>query len=303
MQLVNSIMSKNTIFHITGGLGKHVLATSVINSYKYTHPNKDIVVSSAYPEIFERNPNVKESLNLGKNQYFYKNYILNKDVEIFAHEPYKQTSHILKQSHLIDTWCDMIGITQTAPPSLHINYREHELARKFMSPHSNRPIIIFQPFGGPINQQQSYCWARDIHPDLAQKIVNRLAVKYNVIHICNEHHPQLNNCTRLQERLSPHILFSLLGLAEKRIVVDSCLQHAANAMGLECIVFWNVTSPDQFGYDTHFNITPDNPINEGHSSSYFFDYEIHGDVVECPYSNYEEIFNIPTIENVIQSLL
>ncbi len=294
-------MNKTAIFHITGGLGKHVLSSSVINSYKRAFPERDIIVSSAYPTIFERNPNVIESLDLHRNQYFYKNYIYKKDVEIFAHEPYKETSHILRKTNLIDTWCKMIGINNTDKPSLHFSFREREIAAKLISQYQNKPIFIFQPFGGPPNQEQGYSWARDIHPELAQTIVDRLHEKYNVLHICNPQHVKLKNCIRVEERLHPHILFLLLAFAERRLLIDSCLHHAAYAMGLPCTVIWNVTSSTQFGYDFHRNIQPLEPIREGTSLSYLFDYEITGLVPECPYSSYKEMFNIEAIFQIIDN--
>lgn len=291
----------DTIFHITGGLGKHVLFSGVINSYKNKYPDKKIIVCSAYPEIYDRNPNVEESLDLNKNQYFYKHYIYNKEIEFYGQEPYKQSSHINKSKHLIQTWCDMIGIEQTSKPTLHINFREAEMAFNLVQPHTNKPIIIFQPFGGPIVQQMKYCWARDIHPNYAQKIVNKLKDKYNIIHVCNPHHPNLEGVVRIEERLTPNVMFSLLGYSTHRILIDSSLQHAANAMGLPSTVFWVVTSPHQFGYPIHNNILPSKTMLEGTRNSYLFDYEITGIIPECPYFNHEEIISWEEIDNTISS--
>jgi hypothetical protein len=287
----------HTIFHITGGLGKHVLSSSIINSYKDQNPDRDIIVSSAYPTIFARNPNIEESLNLNSNQYFYKNYIYGKDVIIHAQEPYKQTSHILHKSHLIDTWCDMIGITHTKPPSLHPNFRELEITKQKCISLTDKPIMIFQPFGGPPTQNMPYCWARDIHPSLAQNIIDHFKNSYNILHICNDNHPILNNCVRIEERLNPMILFSLLLFSSKRILIDSCLQHACNALGLTADVLWVSTPPSVFGYPIHNNITPNSTYPNGHTGSYFFDYEISGIIPECPYTSPDEIYKFEDIVN------
>jgi hypothetical protein len=290
----------DTIFHITGGLGKHILSTSIINSYKIKYPEKNIIVSSAYPEIFANNPNVDESLNINRLQYFYKNYILKNDVEIFAQEPYKQSSHILKKSHLIDTWCDMIDIENISPPSLHLNFREIEICNRLISPYIDKPILIFQPFGGPKNQQHAYCWARDIHPNLAQAMVDELTAKYNILHICNPNHPQLNNCVRIDQELSPNILSGLLLYSDRRILIDSCMQHAAACLNLPSLVFWIVTDPNIFGYSLHNNIKSQNIPSKGVSSSYFFDYEISGNVSECPFDKNSDIFNNFEILEIIK---
>lgn len=291
----------DVIFHITGGLGKHVLATSVVNSYKKTFPYKRIIVSSAYPDVFSRNPSVDESLLVGSTQYFYRNYIHGKDVEIFAQEPYKQTSHILKKCHLSETWCDMIGIKKIANPSIHFNHRELEIATKMVESYQDKPIIIFQPFGGPINQQIAYSWARDIHPTIAQEIVNLLKDKYNILHICNPHHPKLTDTLRLEDRMDIHVLFALLSISHRRILIDSCLQHAAYAMNLKSMVFWGITSPIQFGYNFHNNILPEREYILGTSNSYLFDYEIGGNISECPYSNFEDMRSIEYVRKLIKN--
>ena len=288
------------LFHITGGLGKHVAATSVINSYKFKFPDEEIIVSSAYPDVFEKNPNVKESLDINNLQYFYKNYINKKDVKIFAQEPYREASHISKQKHLIQTWCEMVGTEQYFQPSLNIGFREHEIiSRQFIS---DKPILIFQPFGGT-NPNLPYNWARDIHPSVAQSIVNMLADKYNILHICNSYHPVLNNCHRIDNRLSFGELVSLVGISDKRFLIDSSIQHIAAAIGKPSIVVWNVTSPKLFGYNTHDNIISPVDYGDGHRKSYLFDYEIAGIPAECPVSNYMDMFDMDQILDSIKYLL
>lgn len=290
----------NTIFHITGGLGKHVLSTAVINSYKDQNPDRNIIVCSAYPSVFDNNPNIDESLQLGQTQYFYKNYIKGKDAEIFAQEPYRQTSHVFKQKHLIDTWCDMIGITHSRGPSLHCNFREKETTKKYLASFSDKPILIFQPFGGN-NTTLPYCWARDIHPEIAQNIINMLKDKYNIIHICNPYHVQLGNCIRIEDRLSITALATMLEVADRRILIDSSLQHIAHVIGKKSTVLWNVTDVELFGYSTHFNIPPKLTYTDGYRGSYLFNYEISGLPHECPYMDYNDIFDTSFIYNFIEN--
>ena len=123
-------MEKYSIFHIEGGLGKHVSATAVAKAIKNNPPKRELIVVCAYPEIFYNNPIVEKSLKLGNNQYFYKDYIYKKNVEIYAQEPYKQTSHITKKTHLIQTWCDMIGSQyNNETPEIYLNFREKEISK------------------------------------------------------------------------------------------------------------------------------------------------------------------------------
>jgi hypothetical protein len=50
--------------------------------------------------------------------------------------------------------------------------------------------------------------------------------------------------------------FIILLKSEKRLLIDSCLQHAAAAFNLPSTVCWVGTSPEVFGYEIHKNILP-----------------------------------------------
>jgi hypothetical protein len=93
-------------------------------------------------------------------------------------------------------------------------------------------------------------------------------------------------------------LFSLLAYAQKRLLIDSCLQHAAAAMKLPSTVLWIGTSPVVFGYNMHNNITAELPNTVKLPDSYLFDYNFNGMVHECPLFD-TNIFNI---NEIIESL-
>jgi hypothetical protein len=95
------------------------------------------------------------------------------------------------------------------------------------------------------------------------------------------------------------MLFAILSLSTKRILIDSCLQHAAYALNLPSLVIWNVTSPNQFGYTLHENIVSHNEKLVGGSNSYLFNYEIGGIIEECPYQSYDDMFDVDTIMEYI----
>lgn len=294
---------KKVIFHIEGGIGKHIAATAVVECYKKNYPNTDIIVICAWPEVFLNNPFIYRVYKLGVCPYFYEDYIYNKNVEVFTQEPYKTTSHITKQKHIIESWCDMIGIQYTnEQPRLALNFREHELGRTVFTNTSNKPILIFQPFGGPGkgHQETPYSWMRDIHPDIAQQLINRLSEKYSVVHVCYDNHPVLNNCIRIDQVLQKKVLFSMLQYSEARLFIDSSLQHAAAAMGLPSTVVWVATQPKIFGYGIHNNITPLTEFPRGTVDSYLYDYNFTGAIHECPYTNPLQIFDI---EAIIKTLL
>lgn len=290
-----------TIFHITGGLGKHVAATSVINSYKYEHKDSEIIVCSAYPGVFEHNKNISQSKDLNNLEYFYKDYISGKtDTKIFAQDPYRQQDHIFKRKHITETWCDLIGTKKYKQPSLSVNFRELEIAgKRFLN--NSKPLCVFQPFGGSVHTLP-YNWARDIHPNIAQTIVNMLVQKgYHVLHVCNQYHPVLENCERLDDRCTVGTLAAIIQLSTERILIDSSLQHIAAALGKPSKVIWNVTSPILFGYGMHTNILSKADYSKGHRKSYLYDFEIGGIPAECPFEKYTQMFDEEAIYSAVLS--
>lgn len=293
-------MSEFTVFHIEGGIGKHISSTAVIECYKKQNIDTKIIVVCAWPEIFLNNPLIYRVYRIGNTPYFYQEFIHNKDTVIFAQEPYKTTDHIKKKKTLIENWCNMIGVDYDGSyPRLHFNFREDELGAQVFQNNTNKPVLIFQPFGGPGKefQETPYSWTRDIHPLIAQQLVDILSEKYFVIHVCYDFHPILRNCIRIDKVLSKKVLFSMLKQSDARLFIDSSLQHAAAAMNLPSTVVWVATQPEVFGYNIHSNITPEMEYSEGMADSYLYDYNFTGTIHECPYKNPLEIFSVQKITN------
>ena len=175
-----------TVFHIEGGIGKNIAATAVTAAYKKAKPKRKIIVITAWPEIWIKNPDISRFYLIGSTPYFYKDVIKDKDVELHVADPYRTTDHITKKMHLIKTWCNMVGIKHNGEePVLKFNFREIEEGAAYMNQFNdgNRPMMIFQPFGGPgpDHQPHPYSWTRDMHPTQAQEVVNGLAEKYNIV--------------------------------------------------------------------------------------------------------------------------
>jgi hypothetical protein len=82
------------------------------------------------------------------------------------------------------------------------------------------------------------------------------------------------------------------------LLIDSCLQHAAAALGLQSTVLWVGTSPKVFGYNMHHNIVAQLPNTVKLPDSYLFDYNFNGMVHECPLFD----TNIFDINEIIETL-
>ena len=290
---------KYFIWHIQGGLGKNIAGTSLVKSIKQTYPDRKLIMVTSYPEVYLNNADVDRVYQLGQSPYFYQDYIEGKDVIISKHEPYHQTDHITKKKHLIHNWCDLMNLEYTGQtPVIIPNYPQSMLVGLWNRP---KPIMVIQTCGGPMEgQKYSYSWTRDIPIEIAQEIAKKYSQQYHIIKVTRPDGYFIDGVERLDQRMSNIELFSLLAVAQKRVLIDSSLQHAAAALNQKSTVLWVGTSPKVFGYNIHTNIEAKLPqIANQLIGSYTFDYQFENNIHECPYMNVKEIFDIDKILNSI----
>jgi hypothetical protein len=292
-------IEKYLIWHIQGGLGKNIAATALIKDLKAEYSDRKLIMVVSHPEVFINNPNIDRVYQLGQTPYFYQDYIYNKDVIIFRHEPYHQTGHITKTKHLIENWCDLLGLAyKMQKPEIFVNYMQRQSINVW---NRSQPIMVIQTNGGPGDiHTPSYSWTRDMPINVAQHIVDRFKHDYHIIQITKPDGYFLEGVERFDAKISNMELFALLVVAQKRVLIDSCLQHAAAAFNLPSTVLWIGTSPTVFGYDMHTNIEANLPETANQLiGSYLFDYQFDNNDYECPYINIEDIFNIEYVFNKI----
>lgn len=285
------MVEKYIIWHIEGGLGKNVAATSLLKSLKEKYVDRKIIIVASYPDIFINNPHIYRVYRVGNTQYFYDDFIKNKDTIIFRHEPYFESNHMHKRKHLIDNWCTLLGIDyENQSPSLEFNLVQQRNSTKWQR---EKPILLIQTNGGPLGSDLIYSWTRDIPFDISLKIAEKYSNEYHIIQICRPSSRKIPKAEVLDQEMSNIELFSILPHTSKRVLIDSCLQHAAAAFGLESSVLWIGTSPKVFGYTIHNNITANLPSEDiKHPNSYLFDYAFEGFAYECPYYTIDEMFDI-----------
>jgi len=295
---------KYVIWHVQGGLGKNIAASSLTKDIKEKYKDRELILVCSFPEVFLNDPNIDKVYQLGNHPYFYETYIENKDVIIFKHEPYDQTGHITRKKHLIENWCDLLDIEYTKQqPYFPINYPQNKLSLQWVR---QKPILLLQTTGGPFisdNTPVPYDWARDLPIELAQILVDKYSSKYHIIQISRQGGYSLQNVERIDTLMSNMELFSLVGASKQRILIDSCLQHAASALKLPSVVFWIGTSPKVFGYNLHKNIKAKLPKRANQLiNSYTFDYQFNNNNHECPYINIDEMFNINKVLKELDTL-
>lgn len=292
---------KYSVFHVEGGLGKHIAATAVAKCIKNNHPDRELIVVCGYPEIFLNLEFVDRVYRIGVTPYFYQDYVKDKDTLIFKHEPYFTTDHVHKRVGLIENWCKLLGLTFSGEsPELVFNVRQLQFgARKWGR---NRPIMVLHTNGGPLKDQPyPYSWTRDMPPPIAQSIVQAFSNDYHIIQICRNSEQALPGVEVVHEQMSNMELLSLLRYSQKRVLIDSCLQHAAAALRLPSTVLWVGTSATTFGYSLHNNIQAKLPEKVKLPDSYLFDYNFNGIIHECPLLDLN-IFDVSEVLNSVNSI-
>lgn len=288
-----------SIFHIEGGMGKNVLATAVVASLKKSDPNRQIIVVSAWPQVWFNNPDVEQIYPMGQTANFYKNFIKGKDCKIYRQDPYHHEDYILNRRHLIDIWCDMIGVKKTvAVPSLYHSPLELEAVATKMRKGVTKPIMLLHTNGGGGNARP-YSWYRDLPAPNAQDVVNYFKDDYHIYQIGYEKQPLIPGTHRLT--LETREILAAPLFSKKRLFIDSFSHHAAVALGQKSVVCWIGNRPDVLGYKFHENVFPNiEPVHDTLHSSYLNDGDIGGNPVQFPYDRLKIFDSEEIINKLIQ---
>ena len=291
--------NKFIVFHVEGGLGKNIAGTAVIKAIKEAHKDRKIIVTASWPEVYLNNPNIERVYRAGNTSYFYDNYIKDKDTIVYRKEPYFENDHIMRKTPLMVTWFNMYGLkydSKKHQPYLPMNMIQSGNITRWKR---NKPTMLLHTNGGPFNkdsQPHSYAWTRDMPIHTAQNIVQEYKKDYHIFQLCRENSTQIPGTEVVNKPMTNYDLFSLLCSVKKRVLIDSCLQHAAAAYNLSSTVLWVGTSPDMFGYDLHDNISAREPSNiVKNVDAYLFDYDFNGIPHQCPYPDKTKIFDLEEI--------
>ena len=294
---------KYCIMSVQGGLGKHIAATAVAQVIKRTYPDRELVVVCAWPELWASLPFVYRVFPLGNTQYFYEEYVDGKDSLFFIQEPYFTTTHINKTHKLVESWCMAYGLEYKGEqPMLKINAEQKKAIRNFYEPKfEGKPFLLLHTNGGLFTNERAYSWARDMPFDVASKVAQHFKKSHFIMQLTRPASPKIPDVFIRNEQLSNTELVGLVELTDKRLFIDSSLQHAAAAFGLPSTVLWNATSSVIFGHDLHDNIQAKEKPKKSLPGSYLFDYQFDANENEFPYEE-EDLGELYNIDQIIASL-
>jgi hypothetical protein len=294
---------KYCIFQVQGGLGKHIAATAVAQVIKRTYPDRELIVVCAWPELWANLSFVYRVFPLGNTQYFYEEYVDEKDSLFFIQEPYFTTTHINKTHRLVESWCKVYGLEyQGEQPVLKINPEQKKAIRNFYEPKfEGKPFLLLHTNGGLYTNERPYCWSRDMPFDVATKVAQHFQKSHFIMQITRPSSPKIPNVFVRNEQLSNTELCGLVELTDKRLLIDSSLQHAAAAFNLPSTVLWNATSSVIFGHALHENIQAKDKPKKSLPGSYLFDYQFDANENEFPYED-DDLKDLYNIDQIIASL-
>jgi hypothetical protein len=290
------MIKKYSIFHVDGGIGKHIASTAVARCIKNNFPDRELIVVCAWASPFINLDFVDRVYKHGMTPYFYQDFIVGKDSMLFKHEPYFTTEHIYGNKSLVENWCDLYRLNYNGEkPELVFNLREKQLANTLWE--SDKPIMVLQSSGGLYNEEKGnrYKWTRDMPVGVMNKVVEEFRGNYNIFQVTKLNGVVADGVVVVNKEYSVMELMTLLLRSDKRLFIDSSLQHGAAALNLPSTVLWIGTNPKVFGYELHDNIVANQIENFKLPDSYLFNYDFNGITHECPYKDEAEMFDVDAI--------
>lgn len=260
MEKKTSSKDKFLIFQSNNNPTVDLAGTAVIKAIQKAYPDRKIIVTTNFVEVWLHNPNVFRVYRLGQTPYFFNDFIENRDTIVFAHDPLKDSAYINKEKHLIEAWCEMCKAKYEGElPSLHFTQRESEVAWRLTK--ADQPLFFIQPFEmfGAVSSN-GWSWPKDLPLPVVNQISNEMSTKgYLPIVIKNPNQPVVSSAHFLQ--LNLRLTMAALQFSEKRLFIDSFLQAAAAALNKPSVVTWFSTHPKNNGYQIHHNIIADLETN------------------------------------------
>jgi len=290
----------NIIFAIDGGLGKSIMATAVVQAIKKKYKKSNLIVVTAYPDVFLHNPYVNRCLKGDNGNRLYKEYIKDQKCKIFVANPYHTDDFLQNKKHLFYIWCELYGLKyNNEVPQIFLTQSEIDYYKSVYK--VDKPIFAIQTHGGGGEQAQRYNWARDLPNSTIENIIHQFKEEYTICHIKRKDQPTFANT--LQALDGFRSIAVLLAISKKRLFIDSFAQHLSTALNLPAVVCWVTTSPHCFGYELHKNIISNqfniNPLYEHPNYQPFL---LTEDIKTMPYKNLDDVYDDETIIKNILSL-
>ncbi len=246
------------LYKIDGGIGKNIAFTGLIK--ELVEKNGPICIESAYPEVFIGQPGVTmlySSLEQKDHKKFY-GYFSN----VLAWDPY--IGNMWKGDvHVVDAWATMFGLTEltsttTRMPVVYTDISDEEKAEidkmlgdgKFyviqiaggQSPYDIKgPDNMPRYDSNPMRQGRNMGMMDPLFNELTKEFSDYKMVQFG---LPNE--PRLKDAVQLQ--LNTRQWMYVFRKASFFVGIDSMMQHFMASTKTPGIVYWDMNTPEQFGW-------------------------------------------------------
>lgn len=278
----------NLLLSINGGIGKNILATAVVKNYRKKYPNSEIVILTAWSDVWLNNNEVDKVLDINRPNSLYDDYI-SMDYKCVFYDPYQDEDYLRGTKHLIEIWCNLCECEYDSEIQPEIKFNKSEEIRNTLKFHEllTNKLLILQANGGSHNQ--GYSWSRDLPSNEVLDIIKPYVDEYKILQIRTPEQPKF-----IQEEynFSLREWFWLISKASKLILIDSFAQHCARAVDKKADVYWIGGKHEVVGYELHNNIYPKESYKLDYDNNYRLsnNYDIMGNLYECPFSDDDVIF-------------
>lgn len=253
------------LIKIDGGIGKNIAFTGLIQTVY--EDMGEFAIETAYPDVFVGLPHISMIYNSAEPKdprKFYSHFD-----RVFASDPYVGT-FFNGETHLLSAWSEQIlnkpihGSNTLLPKLVNdITKEEQDRIKKIIG---DKPYFVIQISGGQSpyefndsNSKPEYT----INHMRAGRNMGKMDDLYNqlkeifpdhtMVQIALPNEPQLKDAVQIPAHY--RTWFNIFEKSDFFIGIDSMMAHAMAAYKKPGIVFWDMNSPKQFGweYDGRFD--------------------------------------------------
>jgi hypothetical protein len=252
------------IIKVDGGIGRVICSTGAIQ--KASDHNDDVVVITAWPEVFENNSDVMKVYRDGSTPYLFDDVI--KWGDFVYPEPYHSQLYYNQTHHLSQSFNWLInGYEDKLEHVIYLTEDEIEyglsIVEKAKTASGKTKAIAFQPFGSStiLNKKGviSDPSFRSIDDIFSRKIMTECkeSVFLNMSHIPINH----PNCW--QQTYKTREYFAVVNACDLVVTVDSLTSHLGECFHKNGVLILGATFNENVGYDRYHTFQ-----NTGYPMSY-----------------------------------
>ena len=183
----------NIVFEISGGVGKNIIATVILELLRKKYPNDKIIVISDAKDIFFNNPHLDILTDFEGRVDILEKYVHNNldNCLILVKEVYNEPDYISSKASIYEIWAKMYDLEYNGEkPKLYLSEEEKNTPVKLIN---KKPILVIHPHGGALAKNEHiqlisyytkplyYNWSRDLPLKLTKKLIEKYKDDYTII--------------------------------------------------------------------------------------------------------------------------